>query len=197
MAEEHDIDEAILDAAQTLVVGSGLPSLTIDRLAEAAGTSRMTLHRRGVKRRAVVDALVARAGQAYADALWPALTSSGNGAARLTMALNAICSTADDNLALLAGLFGEPDSPFHQSPSRDGGRETGDLFVAPLARLLRDGALDESIPVTPDPEETASVLFNLVGWGYIHLRYAQAWPAKRARPAVTAFALAAVGVAPG
>jgi len=195
VAEPRDIDDGIVDAAQALVLESGLSGLTIERLVEASGTSRMTFHRRGIKRGTVVDALVQRAAEAYVAALWPALTAPGTGAERLSMALDAICTTADDNLALLAGLFAEPDSPFHRSGDHEDGRETDDLFVGPLARLLRDGALDASIADVPDPDETAAVLFNLVGWGYIHLRHAQGWPASRARPAVTGFALAAVGAA--
>ncbi|MEO6317784.1 MAG: TetR/AcrR family transcriptional regulator [Acidimicrobiales bacterium] len=196
MSEHQGIDKGIVDAAQALVVGAGLSSLTIDRLAAASGTSRMTLHRRGIKRTNVVDALVQRAGEAYVAALWPALTAPGTGAERLAMALDAICATADDNLALFSGLFGEPDSPFHRTGGHDEDRETADLFVDPLARLLRDGALDGTIAAAPDVGETAAVLFNLAGWGYIHLRHAQGWSAARARPAVIAFALAAVGVAP-
>jgi len=191
-AADADVNLEIIDAAHRLVGESGLASLTIERLAEAAGTSRMTLHRRGINRRTVVDALVHRAAEAYIGALWPALTAPGPGAERLAMALEAICATADDHLALLAGLFAAPDSPFHGAAGGRGGRETDDLFVGPLARLLRDGALDGSLTSVPDPDDTAAVMFNLVGWGYVHLRYAQGWPSSRARPAAIRFALASV-----
>lgn len=189
---EPSIDPEFIDAAHELVGRSGLSALTIERLAEAAGTSRMTLHRRGVTRGRVVDALVLRAGEAYVAALWPALTSPGTGADRLADALAAICATADDHLALLAGLFAEPDSPFHGAAGDDGQRETDALFVAPLARLLRDGELDGSLARVDDPDETATVMFNLVGWGYVHLRHAQRWPSGRARTAAVGFALASV-----
>lgn len=187
-----EIDAEIVDAAHALVSAAGLASLTLERLAEASATSRMTLHRRGINRRAVVEALVHRAGEAYIAALWPALTAPGTGAGRLAVALDAICATADDHLALLAGLFAEPDSPFHRSDSGEGSRETDDVFVAPLARLLRDGGLDGSLADVADPEGTAAVMFNLVGWGYVHLRHAQRWPASRARPAAIQFALDAL-----
>ncbi len=68
--------------------------------------------------------------------------------------------------------------------------ETHDLFVAPLDRLLRDGASDGTLDHVDDPTETAAVLFNVIGWGYVHLRHAQHWPSERARPAVVAFATA-------
>jgi len=113
------------------------------------------------------------------------------------MALEAICATADDHLELLVGLFSAPDSPFHGAATEQGGRETDDLFVSPLARLLRDGALDGSLTSLPDPDDTATVMFNLVGWGYVHLRSAQGWPAPRARPAAIGFALASVATGSG
>ena len=189
---DSEINPEVIDAAHALVGRSGLSALTIERLAEAAGTSRMTLHRRGVSRGRVVEALVLRAGEAYVAALWPALTSPGTGADRLTDALVAICATADDHLALLAGLFAESDSPFHRAAGDEDQRETDALFVAPLARLLRDGELDGSLAHVDDPDETATVMFNLVGWGYIHLRHAQQWPSSRAQPAAVSFALASV-----
>jgi hypothetical protein len=40
-----------------------------------------------------------------------------------------------------------------------------------------------------DPEEIATVLFNLVGWTYIHLRIGYAWSPERARRAVIGTAL--------
>ena len=49
-----------------------------------------------------------------------------------------------------------------------------DAFAEPFERLLRDGAADGTLR-TLAPEITATALFNLVGWGYIHLRAAHEW----------------------
>ncbi len=188
-----DLDAVTIDAARSVVAKHGLAGLTIERLAEAAGTSRMTLHRRHITRRAVVDALQQRAAAEYATALWPALTSPSTGAERLSMALDAICVVADEHLALLAGLFAATESPFHVVDASSGNdAETHDLFVAPLARLLRDGAADGTLDHVDDPAETATVLFNVIGWGYVHLRHAQHWPIERARRAVVSLATAAL-----
>jgi len=55
---------------------------------------------------------------------------------------------------------------------------TRTLFTEPLERLLRDGAADGSLrPV--DTLDVATVLFNLVGWTYIHLRTGHSWPPQR------------------
>lgn len=186
-----DVDAETVDAAIVLVSRHGLAALTLERLAETAGVSRMTLHRRGITRPVVIDALLQRAGESYVSALWPAMTSQGTARDRLSLALHAICRTADEHLALLAGLFGSPESPFHDATDADA-IGTHELFIAPLARLLRDGEGDGTLRASPDPDDAATVMFNIVGWGYVHLRYAQHWSAERARSAVIPFALAAL-----
>jgi hypothetical protein len=65
------------------------------------------------------------------------------------------------------------------------------VFVEPLHKLLREGAADGSLaPVEVD--ETATVLFNLVGHTYRHLRAGHGWSATRARSAVVRLALEGV-----
>ena len=55
-------------------------------------------------------------------------------------------------------------------------------FTEPLERLLRDGAGDGTLR-SVDFIETATVLFNLVGWTYIHLRSGHGWSPEPARSA--------------
>jgi hypothetical protein len=95
-------------------------------------------------------------------------------------ALEATCATADAHLHLLAGMFLAHGEVFHR-PGPDA--LVVDVFAEPFERLLRDGAADGTllpVPVTV----TATVLFNTVGWGYIHLRAAHHWDPERARAAV-------------
>jgi hypothetical protein len=66
------------------------------------------------------------------------------------------------------------------------------VFTAPLTRLLADGARDGTLEPGDDPEETAAVLFNLVGWTYRHLRTGHRWSAERARRGVARIALRGV-----
>jgi hypothetical protein len=49
-----------------------------------------------------------------------------------------------------------------------------DVFAEPFERLLRDGAADGTLRDLP-PAITATAIFNLVGWAYIHLRAAHEW----------------------
>jgi AcrR family transcriptional regulator len=171
----HDVH--VLEAARRTVERFGLQGATLERIAEEAGLSRTTLHRRGVSKDQVVARLTEDAAEAYRRALWPALTSPGSGRERLTEALTAICRVAEENLELLLALGGQTDEVFHED---EGGEQmTRSDFTAPLERLLRDGAADGSLREL-DPTEYATVIFNLVGWTYIHLRARHHWGSERA-----------------
>ncbi len=74
---------------------------------------------------------------------------------------------------------------------------TRSVFVDPLARLLRDGGeLDGTLVQFDDFDQTATVLFNQVGWTYLALRVGQRWSHESAEEAVVAMALAALTAAP-
>ncbi len=57
---------------------------------------------------------------------------------------------------------------------------TRSVFTEPLERRLRDGIADGSLRKL-DPVETATVLFNLVRWTYVHLRTGHRWTPLHAR----------------
>ena len=182
-------DPELLAAAARVLAEHGYRGLTLDRLAGPAATSRMTLHRRGVSVRGVVDGLTLLAVTQLHAGLLPALTGDGHAAARLNAAVRAVLAVADEHLPLLAGLYADDAGVFHAPPGADGRVPTHDVFVAPFARLLRDGALDGSLRGVQDPVETATALFNLAGWGYVQLRHAHRWSAAHATDAVLALVL--------
>lgn len=177
-------DEAMLDAAGTVIAEFGYAGLTLGRLAEAASTSRMTLHRRDITLAGVVAGLSVRAAVELRGALFPVLTGTGPARQRLSAALEALCEVADRHLPLLAGLFSDDAGVFHAPPDATGALPTHEIFVAPFAKLLADGEADGTLRPQQDRIETATVLFNTAGWGYIQLRHAQRWPAPRARAGV-------------
>jgi AcrR family transcriptional regulator len=188
---EEEIDTRVLDGARRTVELHGWDGLTLQRVADATGVSRMTLHRHGVSRDALLAALAQQLERDYREALWPALTAPGGALERLELALSSLCGVADGNLELLGALGqAERDAVFHE---RSRPALTRQVFTEPVRRLLADGAAEGSMRVT-DPEETATVLFNLVGHTYRHLRAGHGWPPERARRAVLDLALQGVVV---
>jgi AcrR family transcriptional regulator len=186
---DAQIDNRLLDGARRAVERHGWEGATLQRLADEAGVSRMTLHRRGVSREALLAALGEQLEREYRDALWPALTASGSALERLELALASLFDVVDGNLELLDALsHAERDAVFHEQrrPAL-----TKRVFTEPVEHLLADGAADGSLAVD-DPEETATVLFNLGGHTYRHLRAGHGWSPKRTRRAVLELALRGV-----
>jgi AcrR family transcriptional regulator len=169
-------DPQLLDARRALAT-YGYAGATVERIAMEAGVSRVTLHRRGVTKDGLLAELVARAVEDYRRAMWPALTGSGTGAERLKHALEALCASAEEHMALLVALRSQSDRVFHRED--EGEAMTRTVFTEPLEKLLREGAADGSLREV-DPAETATVLFNLVGWTYVHLRTGHGWSRARA-----------------
>lgn len=179
-SQEGVTDRTLIDATAAAIARWGLNEVTLDRIASEAGMSRATIYRRGVTRDKLVGALTLEAADTYRRAILPAIAGAGTARQRLRAALEALCDTADDHLHLLAGLFLAHGEVFHQ-PGPDA--LVVDVFAEPFERLLRDGAADGSLrPLSP--EITATVLFNLVGWGYIHLRAAHDWKPGPTRDAI-------------
>ena len=167
------IDEGLLDGAHRAIERWGWREATLERIATEAGVSRMTLHRRGVTRDGLLGALSQRLEDSYRSSMWPALTAPGSGRERLEQALAGYCEAVEANLELLAALAeADHDAIFHE----------------PIRRLLQDGAADGSL-AAEDPEETATLLLNLVSWTYRHLRRGHGWDADRARGGVLRIAL--------
>jgi AcrR family transcriptional regulator len=175
--EQEAVDRTLVDATASAVARWGLGEVTLERIAAEAGMSRATIYRRGVTRDDLVAALTAEAADTYSRAMLPALSRPGSARERLELALEALCGTADQHLHLLAGMFLAHGEVFHQ-PGPDA--MVVDVFAEPFERLLRDGAADGSLRDLP-PTITATTLFNLVGWGYIHLRAAHHWQPGAAR----------------
>jgi AcrR family transcriptional regulator len=178
-------DDALLDAGRRAFTKYGYAGATLDRIAEEAGVSRVTLHRRGVSKDAILTVLARRTLDQYREALWPALTSAGSGAERLQMAVEALCELTEHNLELLVALRSQTDALFHEDSGEPAPAED---FARPLARILRDGWSDGSLR-SVDPDESATVLFGLVTATYVQLRTAQGWSGRRARKGVVDVAL--------
>ncbi len=183
-------DPHILAAARQAIERHGWREATLERIAGEAGLSRMTLHRRGLTREAILTDLARALQDDYRGALWPALTAPGSARERLEQALGALCGVCDANLELLSALGQDARRAiFHEQGDAV---LTRSVFTEPVERLLRDGAADGSLRAVADPVETATVLYNMVSHTYRHLRRGHGWPAERARAGVLDLALQGV-----
>lgn len=183
--------EGVLPAVRRLIAERGLGGATMERIAEAAGVSRMTLHRRGYTRERLVEALRAQFVAEERDALVDALLADGTARDRLELALEALCRVSEDNLELLGRLSDSVRDAVYHEPGE--GALTREEFVAPLRRLLMDGARDGSLRTQDDPGEVATVLYNQIGWTYRHLRVGHRFSPERARTVIVRLALDGVG----
>jgi AcrR family transcriptional regulator len=187
------LDDALLSGAHRAIERWGYGQATMERIATEAGVSRMTLHRRGITRDGLLSALAERLETSYREAMWPALTARGTGRERLEQALAGYCDAVEANLEVLAALAeADHDAIFHEEGPQGLSRPA---FTEPIRRLLQDGAADGSL-VVGDPEETATLLLNLVGWTYRHLRRGHGWSVERARDSVLRIALEGVATRP-
>src|SRR5512133_1414840 len=95
------VDPKLLEATMGVLGDRGWDGLSLERVAERAGVSRVTLWRQGVTKDVLVAALLERLSHDYMAAMWPVLTADVNGRGRLALALEALCDVADSHLELL------------------------------------------------------------------------------------------------
>lgn len=175
------MDRKLLDATVTVLADTGWDGLSLERVAEEAGLSRVTLWRQGVTKESLIEGLLADLGDDYRRELWPVLTSAGTGRERLERALRAACDVFDGHLALLL----TSDTVFHRTPV---------VSIEPFSRLLRDGVTDGSLQVHGPVDDVAQVLFNTVCYSYIHLRGRHRWAREKTRRLILGLVLP--GLAP-
>jgi len=176
----------LLEAFRAALRKHGWGGATMERIATEANLSRVTLHRQGISKDALLASLVEAAIERYRQAMWPALVGEEAAAIRLEVALAALCEMAEAELEVLIALRAQSDAVFHEPGEEE--QLTRSVFTEPLERILRDGAGDGSIR-SGDATEQATVLFNLVGWTYVHLRTGHGWSDERARRATLDVAL--------
>ena len=180
-AAHPSVAPKVVDAARFVLAEDGSAGATLERIAAAAGVSRMTLHRQGVTKADIVRALAQRFEEEHRQAMWQALVADGTAAERLRLALELQCRLSEQNLAVLEALDGPIGAEIFHEPGPEA--LTRSVFVDPLQRLLLDGAIEGTLHAD-DPREVATVLYNAVGHTYRHLRSGHGWSPKRAREGV-------------
>ena len=100
---ERDTEQRVVEGARRAIAAGGWQSATLTRIAEEAGVSRMTLHRRGLGREEIFALLARDYEDAFRAALWPSVTGRGSGAERLEAMLVAVCEVTEDHLGVPRG----------------------------------------------------------------------------------------------
>lgn len=162
----HQIEESVLRAAAAIMGELGWHAVTLEAVAARAGVSRATLYRRGVTLEGIAAALAEAAAAGWKAAIWPALTAPGNGAKRLELAVRASCAAIDQHASVLVSGPNPVVDPRSTLPVQSG---LGDVFVAPFARLLLDGAADGSLAPVSSPTITATAIFTVLTHSYLAL----------------------------
>jgi AcrR family transcriptional regulator len=180
-----DIEPRVLEAALRVLAETGWDRLSLERVADSAGISRVTLWRQGVSREALVGALLARLSQDYRDSMWTVLTAAGTGRERLEQALQALCDVAERHLELLLAS----DTAFHRAWADNRPRMS---FLAPFIRIVEEGVSDGTLRELGAPSDVADLLFNTICWPYVHLRGRHDWASKDASGRVIGLVLAGI-----
>jgi AcrR family transcriptional regulator len=192
-ADATRLDSERLQRVRRALARRAWHEVTTEELADAAGLSRMTLHRRGITKDVVLAQLGELLAAEYRDAIFPALTSSAPAGDRLRQALEAACGVDERSLGLVDALGPAVGAVFHEPG--DGPVLTRATFVDGLRRIVEDGVREGTVR-SDDPAQTATLLFNATGWTYRHLRTGHRWSTRRARDAVVDLLLDGVRVTP-
>ena len=176
------VDDVLLDAAEAILTKHGFDGVSLERVAEQADRSRVTLWRQGVSKDGLVTGLLQRLTDDFQREFWPVLNGSGSGRERLAASLDALFEVADRHLELLA----VSDQVFHWAAQRCDFPGGSQGFLGPFVGALRSGKDDGSLTFRGRTEDTADVVFNTACWGYVHLRHRHRWARKRARSQIAA-----------
>jgi AcrR family transcriptional regulator len=172
------LDSARLDQVRERLRDRDWRDVTVEELADALGMSRMTLHRRGISKDALLAQLARVLEDEYREAVLPALVSSAPPRERLREALSALCGVNERYLGLLEALGRASAFVFHEQG--EGPVLTRVTFTDALRRILEDGIADGTLRAD-DPAEMATLLFNATGWTYRHMRTGHRWAPDQVR----------------
>ncbi len=168
------VQDALHKATVAVLAEVGWDGLTLERVAEQAGKSRVTLWRNGVSRESLLDSLLMRLAEGYRDAMLPVLAAPGTIRERLERTMHALCDVVDAHAEVLA----VSDDMFHRAA------EISNIpmrFLDPFMRVIADARSAGLLAPGFKDFDLADVLFNGTAWPYLHFRLRHKWPAARAK----------------
>jgi len=150
--------EAIIDAAEELLVDSGLSAVTVEAIAERADVAIQTVYNRVGRRPEVLVAVAERAveeNRRYMDA---AFASAGTPLDRIVAAARAYMKFAHDRPQQFRLLVSPPDEPVALERIAD----KIDEQVGKLADVLTAGVADGSFASSLKPDVAATALWAMM-----------------------------------
>jgi AcrR family transcriptional regulator len=167
------VDETLRTATVAVLAEHGWDGVTLERVAEQVGRSRVTLWRQGLTVEALLNSLLDALATDYRDAMWPVLTATGTGRQGLVKALNALFDVLDRHLPLMMSS----DLVLHREQERNGSV----VYLEPFERFLREGADDGSLHPRGRIDDVAEIVMVSATTTYVHMRGRHHWSKARVR----------------
>jgi AcrR family transcriptional regulator len=167
------VDETLRAATIAVLGEHGWSGVTLERVAEKVGRSRVTLWRQGLTVELLLNALLDALAEDYRDTMWPVLAGSGSGREGLVKAVEALFEVIDRHLPLMLSS----DLVFHQEQARNGPVS----FLDPFERFLREGEADGTLHPHGRISDVAEVLMVSAALTYVHMRGRHHWSGTRSR----------------
>lgn len=150
--------EAIVDAAEELLVEGGLAAVTVEAVAERSDVAIQTVYNRVGRRPEVLVAVAERAVEENRRYMAPAFGSAGTPAERLAAVALAYVSFAHERPQQFELLNTPPDEPVALERIAD----KVDEQVGLLAQILAAGVADGSFDPAMDPAVAATALWAML-----------------------------------
>ena len=163
-----------LENTVAVLAEHGWAGVTLERVAERAGRSRVTLWRQGMTTEVLLNGLLDALSTDWLETFEPVVaTPDATGRELLVQVLEAFCDLLDRHLPLVLAS----DLIFHREQERNGSVS----FLAPFERFLREGAADGSLHPRGRISEVAEVRLVSAAFTYVHMRGRHHWSKARVR----------------
>ncbi len=170
------MDDKLRQATVAVLAEHGWAGVTLERVAERAGRSRVTLWRQGMTTEVLLNALLDDLADDYQRTFAPVLEAEGTGRELLVQSLAALCDVLDRHIPLVLAS----DLIFHREQERNGAVS----FIDPFERFVRQGIADGSLHPRARVDDIAEILMVAVAFTYVHMRGRHHWSRARVRRTV-------------
>jgi AcrR family transcriptional regulator len=172
----RQVDDKLRQATVAVLAEHGWAGVTLERVAERAGRSRVTLWRQGMTTEVLLNALLDDLADDYQRTFAPVLEAEGTGRELLVQSLAALCDVLDRHIPLVLAS----DLIFHREQERNGAVS----FIDPFERFVRQGIADGSLHPRARVDDIAEILMVAVAFTYVHMRGRHHWSRARVRRTV-------------